>query len=72
MSTLIGLAVLVSQQVESASDKTLTCRDWAKAVIPVAAMVLVMLWGILGVSLRENFSYLSAQEPQKQVEGGAK
>ena len=72
MSTLIGLAILASQQGESASDKTLTCRDWAMAVVPAAAMVLVTLWGILSVSLRENFSYLGAHEPQKQLEGDAK
>lgn len=72
MSTMIGLAILASQQGESASGQPLTCRDWAQAVVPVAAMVLVTLWGILSVSLRENFTYLGAHEPHGQEEGGAK
>ena len=72
MSTMIGLAILASQQGELASGLPLTYRDWAKAVVPVVAVVLVTLWGILSVSLRENFSYLGAHEPQKQVEGGVK
>lgn len=72
MSTMIGLDILASQQGELASGLPLTYRDWAKAVVPVVAVVLVTLWGILSVSVRENFSYLGAHEPQKQVEGGVK
>ena len=68
----IGLAILTSQQGESASGQPLTCRDWAQVVVPVAAMVLVTLWGILSVSVRENFTYMGAHEPRGQVKGGAK
>ena len=69
MSTMIGLAILTSQQGESASGQPLTCRGWAQVVVPVAAMVLVTLWGILSVSARENFTYMGAHEPRGQVKG---
>ena len=58
VSTLLGLAILLSQCNEGTDARPLTSMDWAHIVVPVFALTIMTLWGILGVSGRDQFNYM--------------
>ena len=58
VSTLLGLAILLSQCNECRDTPSLTRMDWAHVIAPVFALTIMALWGILGVSGRDQFKYM--------------
>lgn len=58
VSTLLGLAILLSQCNEGTDARPLTSMDWAHIVVPVFALTIMTLWGVLGVSGRDQFNYM--------------
>lgn len=58
VSTLLGLAILLSQCNEGADVRPLTSMDWAHIVAPVLALTIMTLWGVWGVSGRDQFNYM--------------
>ena len=55
VSTLLGLAILLSQCNEGADARPLTRMDWAHIIAPVFALTILTLWGVFGVSARDQF-----------------
>lgn len=58
VSTLLGLAILLSQCNEGDDARPLTSMDWAHIVAPVFALTIMTLWGVLGVSGRDQYNYM--------------
>ena len=61
-STLIGLAILISQNKECGDSYALAGRDWAQITVPVVVITLLTLYGVLSVSTRDQFTYRGLKE----------
>lgn len=65
MSTLLGLAILLSQNQECGDGCALVGLDWAQIVVPVIVLALATVYGILSVQSRDCFTYRGLREGEK-------
>lgn len=65
VSTLLGLAILISQNKECGDGYALAGMDWAQIAVPVVVMTLVTLYGVLSVSTRDQFTYRGLKEGER-------
>lgn len=65
ISTLLGLAILISQNKECGDGYALAGRDWAQIAVPVIALTSATVYGILSVQGRDRFTYLGLKDGEK-------
>ena len=65
ISTLLGLAILLSQNQECGEDHALVGLDWAQITVPVVVLTLATVYGILSVQSRDSFTHRGLREGEK-------
>lgn len=65
ISTLLGLAILLSQNQECGEGHALVGLDWAQITVPVIVLTLATVYGILSVQSRDSFTYRGLREGEK-------
>lgn len=67
ISTMIGLAIILSQNRECQEGHAIAVRDWVRIGIPVLAFTIMTLYGIFSVQIRGEFNYLGASADNRDA-----